>query len=156
MDWAKKNFSKISGNPIFGQIFGHQRAKNEDRNTIMHRGQETHPIRVYDKYEMNWSNSFFKKSGNLVYRRRDGRTDGQTDGQTSGWIQYTPIPPSVERGYNKSESFWCWARNTLGKLGPHNHCRYPGSLRRQDINSRGINCVNTNGSLWLTTCIFAV
>ena len=38
---------------------------------------------------------FSKSSGNLVVFRR-------TDRQTSGWIQYyTPIPPSVERGYNK-------------------------------------------------------
>ena len=29
-------------------------------------------------------------------------TDGRRGGQTSGWIQYTPIPPSVERGYNNS------------------------------------------------------
>ena len=27
----------------------------------------------------------------------------RTDGQTSGWIQYTPFPPSVERGYNNSK-----------------------------------------------------
>ena len=96
-------FSKRSGNPIFGQIFGHQRAKNEARNTKMNRGQLTHPIRVNARYEMNWANSFFssKSSGNLVCRRTDGQADGQTDGQTSGWIQYTSIPPSVERGYKK-------------------------------------------------------
>ena len=49
---------------------------------------------------------FAKSCGNLAYRRTDGRTDrrtdrrtdGRTDGQTSGWIQYTPFPPSVERG----------------------------------------------------------
>ena len=68
-------FTKSSGNTIFGQIFGHQRAKNEARNTKMHkgqethplrinaryRGQETHPIRINARYEINWDNSFFKK-----------------------------------------------------------------------------------------------
>ena len=54
-------FSKSSGNPIFGQIFGHQRAKNEVRNTKMYRGQETHPVRVNARYEMDWANSFFHK-----------------------------------------------------------------------------------------------
>ena len=46
---------------MFGQIFGHQRAKNEARNTKMNRVQETHPIRVNIRYEINWANSFFKK-----------------------------------------------------------------------------------------------
>ena len=48
-------FSKSSVNPIFGQIFGHQRAENEARNTKMNMGQETHPIRVRvnARYEMN-------------------------------------------------------------------------------------------------------
>ena len=80
-----------SRNPIFSQIFGHQRAENEARNTKMYRGQETHPIRINARYEMNWANSFFNKFRKPCL---------QTDGQTSGWIQYTPIPPSVERGYN--------------------------------------------------------
>ena len=68
-------FSKSSWNPIFGQIFGLQRAGNEARNTKMCRGQETHPIRVNARYEMNWANSFSKSSGNLVYRETDRRTD---------------------------------------------------------------------------------
>ena len=40
-------------NPIFGQIFGHQTAENEASNTKIDRGQETHPIRVNARYEMN-------------------------------------------------------------------------------------------------------
>ena len=44
---------------------------------------------------MNWANSFREK-----LRKPCLQTDGRTDGQTSGWIQYTPFPPSVERGYN--------------------------------------------------------
>ena len=88
-------FSKISGNPICGQIFGHQRAKNEARNTKINWGQETHPIRVNARCEMNWANSFFQKVPETL------STDGRTDGQTSGWIQYTPLPPLVERGYNQ-------------------------------------------------------
>ena len=103
-------FSKSSGNPIFGQILGHQRAKNEARNPKMNRGQETLPIRVYARYDMKWANSFFK--GFWKPLQTDGRTDGQTDGQTSGWIQYTPIPPSLERGYND---------NVYRK--PPSHCR---------------------------------
>ena len=61
--FKKKNdfFSKSSGNPISSQIFGHQRAENEARNTKMYRGQETHPIRINARYEMNWANSFFFK-----------------------------------------------------------------------------------------------
>ena len=50
-----------SRNPIFSQIFGHQRAKNEARNTKMNRGQETHPLRVNARYVMNGTNSFLKK-----------------------------------------------------------------------------------------------
>ena len=29
--------------------------------------------------------------------RTDGRMEGQPDGWTLGWIQYTPIPPPLER-----------------------------------------------------------
>ena len=80
-------FSKSSGNPIFGQIFGHQRAKNEPRNTEMYRGQETHPIRVNARYEMNWANSFSKKFPKpclqtAVYSKINciiGRTDERAD-----------------------------------------------------------------------------
>ena len=53
-------FSKSSGNPIVGQIFGHQRDENEARNTKMYRGHDTNPMRVNDRYEMNWANSFSK------------------------------------------------------------------------------------------------
>ena len=115
MKWIEPTvFSKSSGNPIFRQIFGHQMAKNEARNTKISRGQETHPIRRNARYEMNWANVFFfsKSSGNLVYRRTStvkltaSRTDKRTDGQTSGWIQYTPIPPSVEWGYNDTTCFF--------------------------------------------------
>ena len=35
-------FSKCSGNPIFGQIIGHQRAENEARNTKMYRVDRPH------------------------------------------------------------------------------------------------------------------
>ena len=54
-------FLKNPGNPIFGQIFGHQRAENEARNTKMYRGQETYPIRINARYDMDWANSFFQK-----------------------------------------------------------------------------------------------
>ena len=52
-------FSKSSGNPIFDQIFGHQRAENKARNTKMYRGQETHPIKINSGYEINWAHIFF-------------------------------------------------------------------------------------------------
>ena len=43
-------------------------------------------------------------SSSCLYKTQPDRTFAQrTDRQTSGWIQYTPIPPSVERGYNH---FW--------------------------------------------------
>ena len=54
-------FSKSSIDPIFGQIFGHQRAENEARNTKMYRGQESHPIGVNARYQMNWAIVFSKK-----------------------------------------------------------------------------------------------
>ena len=54
-------FSKNSGNPILDQIFGHQGTENEARNKKLYRGQETHPIRMNAKYEMNWANNFFLK-----------------------------------------------------------------------------------------------
>ena len=61
MNGTNSVFFFNSGNPIFSQIFGHQRVENEARNTKMYRGQETHPIRINARYEMNWANSFFKK-----------------------------------------------------------------------------------------------
>ena len=68
INWANSFVSKSSGNPIFGQIFGHQRAKNEARSTKIYRGQENHPIRVNAMYEINWANSFFSKSsGNPIF-----------------------------------------------------------------------------------------
>ena len=60
-DFYFDNLWESFRNPIFCQIFGHQRAQNEARNTKMNRGQETHPLRVNAKYEMNGTNSFLKK-----------------------------------------------------------------------------------------------
>ena len=60
MNWTN-SFLKNSGNPIFTQIFGHQRAENEAMNTKIYRGKKTHPIRVNAGDEMNGANSFFKK-----------------------------------------------------------------------------------------------
>ena len=38
-------------------------------------GQETHPIRVNARYEMNWANIFFKKFRKPSCLQTDGRTD---------------------------------------------------------------------------------
>ena len=67
-------FFKNSGNPIFGQIFGHQWAENEARTTKMYRVQETHPIRVNVRYEMNWANScfFFQKYRKPIFGQMFG------------------------------------------------------------------------------------
>ena len=81
-------FSKSSGNPIFGQIFGHQRAKNEARGAKMNKGQGTHPIRVNAMYEMNWANIFFKK-----FRKPCLQTDGRTYGWTDRHRGESSIPP---------------------------------------------------------------
>ena len=70
-------FSKSSANPIFSQIFGHQRAENEARNMKMYRGQETHPIRVNARYEMNWANSFFKTFWKPHFRANIWPPEGQ-------------------------------------------------------------------------------
>ena len=83
-------FSRSSGNPIFGQIFGHPRAANEARNTKMYRGQETDPKRINARYEMNWANSFFKKFRKPCLQT-DGRTNGRTDGRTD--IGVNPVYP---------------------------------------------------------------
>ena len=74
MNWVNSFLSKSSRNPIFGQIFGHRRAENEARNTKINRGQETHPIRINTRHEMNWANRFFKK-----FRKPCLQTDGRTD-----------------------------------------------------------------------------
>ena len=85
MNWANHFFSsKSSRNPIFGQIFGHQRAKIDDRITKINRGQETRPIRLNARYEINRAVSLFKK-----FWKPCLQTNGQTYRQKSGWIQYT-------------------------------------------------------------------
>ena len=81
MKWIESIvFSKNSGNPIFGQILGHQRAENEARNTEMYRGLETHPIGVNARHEMNWAN-----------RKPYLQTAGWTDGRTDIWVN--PVYP---------------------------------------------------------------
>ena len=92
------SFRENCRNPDFRSIFGHQRAKNAGTNTKIDRGPETYPISINPRDEMNWANSFREKLRKPCLQT-DRRTDGRTDGQTSGWIQYTPFPPSVERGY---------------------------------------------------------
>ena len=81
INWANSFLKKSSGNPIFGQILGHQRAENEFRNTKMNRGQETQPIRVNARNEMNWAYSFFLKVPETL----------STDGQTDIWVN--PVYP---------------------------------------------------------------
>ena len=68
MKWIEPSVvSNSSGNPIFGEIFGHQRTENEAGYTKMYRGQETHPIMVNARYEMNYANSFSKSSRNHIF-----------------------------------------------------------------------------------------
>ena len=121
MKWIEPTvFAKSCGNPDFRSIFGHQRAKNEGTKTKIDRGPETYPISINPWDEMNRADSFHEKlrkpclqTDRQTDGRTDGWTDGRTDGQTSGWIQYTPFPPSVERGYkyqwynhNKTKQNW--------------------------------------------------
>ena len=100
MNWANSFFKKFR-KPNFRPNIWPPEGQNKARNTKMNRGQEIHTIRVNAGYRMNRANSFFKK-----FRKPCLQTDGQTDGQASGWIQYTPIPPSVERRYNHSYDSW--------------------------------------------------
>ena len=99
-----------SGNAIFSQISVHQSANIEDRTTKMKRVEEIHPTRVNPMYEVNWANIFFQKVSETLptdgwtKRRLDGWTNWWTDGLTSVWIPYTPIPPSMEQGYNKAQT----------------------------------------------------
>ena len=52
MNWTN-SFSRNSGNPNFGQIYGHQRAEIDARNTKIRKGQETDHILANTRYEMN-------------------------------------------------------------------------------------------------------
>ena len=112
--WDEMNradsFRENCGNHDFRSIFGHQRAKNAGTNTKIDSGPETYPISINPRDEMNWANSFREKLRKPCLQtdsRTDRRTDRRTDGQTSGWIQYTPFPPSMERGYN----YLCYEEN---------------------------------------------
>ena len=42
-----------SGTPLLRQIFGHHRAATDGRNMKMNRGQETYPIRLNARYQIN-------------------------------------------------------------------------------------------------------
>ena len=49
-------------------MFGHQIADFHDRITKMNKGQETHPIKVNSRYEINGADSgFFLSSGNPIF-----------------------------------------------------------------------------------------
>ena len=63
-------------------MLGHQIAQIYGRKTKMNMVQETHPIRVNARYEINWTNIFFQN-----VRETSLQTDGQTV-RTDG--QYTP------------------------------------------------------------------
>ena len=61
----------------------------------MNRGQETHPIRVTTRYEMNWANSFLKK-----FRKPCLQTDGRMDRRTDRHRGESSIPPFHLQWYN--------------------------------------------------------
>ena len=61
-------FFLIPETQFFSQIFGHQRAENEARNTKMYRCQGTHPIRINIRHEINLANSFSKKFRKPYFR----------------------------------------------------------------------------------------
>ena len=110
------------------------------RNMRLNRGQETHPIRINARYEIDWANSFSKSSGNLVYRRTDGQTM-RTD------IGLNPVyPPSVERGYKKFHT----KKSTNGPM-------FEELLRRDfpyipQVNATLVQQLFFVGNYWLTFC----
>ena len=53
-------FSNSSGNPIFGQIFGHQRPKIRLGTLTCIGIKRLTPIRMNARKKWNWGNSFFK------------------------------------------------------------------------------------------------
>ena len=61
------------GKPILGRMFGHQRAEIYARNKKINRGQETYPIRVNARYEMDWTEFFFFKKFRKPCLQTDGR-----------------------------------------------------------------------------------
>ena len=60
MNWTKSFFKKFQ-KPHFDQIFRHQRAENEVKDTNLKKGQETHPLMVNARYVMNGTVSFLLK-----------------------------------------------------------------------------------------------
>ena len=112
INWVNSFFSESSRNPIFGQIFGHQRAKNEARNTKMYKGQETHLIRVNAKYEMNWANSFFQKVPETPFSAKYLATRGpkMRPGKRK-WIGVKRLTPKVNARYEMN-----WANSFFKKF----------------------------------------
>ena len=71
------NLMEWDHTPVHIQIFGHQRAQNDARNTKMNSRQETHPIRVISRYEMNWADNFIKKFQKSQFRPNIWSPEGQ-------------------------------------------------------------------------------
>ena len=111
MNWANWFFFKF-WKPIFGQIFGYQRTKNEARNTKMYRGQETHPIRINARYEMNWANCFFKSSGNPIFGQIFGHQRDENEARNTKMYRGKETHPiRVNARYEMK-----WANNFFKKF----------------------------------------
>ena len=99
-----------------GQIFGHQKAENEARNMQMYRGQETHPIWINARYEMNWANSFPKSSGNPIFGQIFGHHRAENEARhTKIYRGQETHPIRVNTRYEMN-----WANSFFKKLRkPH-------------------------------------
>ena len=100
-------FSKNSRNSIFWQIFGHQWAEIDARNTEMNRGQESYPTRVNAKYQMDWAIIFFKKF------RKPCLLKGRS---------MITLPPLVELGYNVLIGAHMWTLPQIVKIQNGTKC----------------------------------
>ena len=70
----------------------------------MYRGQETHPIKVNARYEMNWANSFFKKFRKPHFRQIFGyqRAGNELGTQKCIWV----IRVNARYEMNRANSFF--------------------------------------------------
>ena len=82
----------------------------------MYRGQETHPIRINARYEMNWANSYFKKFRKPDFRPNIWPPEGQNKARNTKMNRVQEIHTiRVNAGYgiNRANSFFQKVPETL-------------------------------------------
>ena len=74
------------------QLFGHQMAEIDVKNTKMNRGQETNPIKINDRYQMNWASIIFN-NGYPILWETSGHQRAEIDGRNTkiNWGEETQL-----------------------------------------------------------------